>query len=177
MLKKIIPTLVVLALAASVVQAEVIENEKYPVTWWAWIPCTGDEVLLEGFMHVLITETMDAKGGFHWKYHVQPQKLQGEVVWPPDSPNLGAKYNATGLTQDTFSGKKGETYTFINNYRMIGQSKAPNFMVHETWHITINANGEVTAVVDNYKVKCKVKPAPSKGDTAATKWGKIKSQY
>lgn len=174
MLKKIIPTLVVLALAASLVQAEVLVNEKNPVMWYTWIPCTGDEVILEGFMHVLITGTVDANGGAHGKYKMQPMNLQGEVIW---GPNEGAKYNGTGGTQDQWNMKKGETYTFINNYRMIGQGKAPNYMVHETWHVTINANGEVTAVVDNVKVSCKGKPAPSKGDTVTTKWGKIKSQY
>ena len=34
--------------------------------------------------------------------------------------------------------------TFINN-----------FLVHENTHVTVNANGEVTASVDNFSVDCK----------------------
>lgn len=177
MLKKIIPTLVVLALAASLVQAEVTYNEKLPVTWWVYPPCTGDVVELGGYVHALWTWTEDANGGIHMKWS-ESCKLQGEVVGPPDSPNLGAKYNGTiNFHFYQWNIKKGETQTVINNLRMIGKGKAPNFTVHYTRHITVNANGEVTAVVDFEKVKCEVKPAPSKGDTITTKWGKIKSQY
>jgi hypothetical protein len=69
-----------------------------------------------------------------------------------DGPNLGAKYQATGVTQDTFNWKKGQTYTYINNYRFLGQGQAPNLTIHETWHVTVNANGTLTAVVDNVKI-------------------------
>jgi hypothetical protein len=178
-LKKIIPALVVLALAASLVQAEVTQNVKVPVTMYVEIPCPESQILsLTGDLHMLYALTMDENGGVHVKSHVQPQNLKGEIVWPDDAPNLGAKYNGTGVTQYERNIKKGETYTYINNFRMIGQGKAPNLTVHVTLHTTVNANGDITTDVVNVKSDCKEKkPAPSKGETVATKWGKIKSQY
>jgi hypothetical protein len=161
---------------ASLVHAKVIENIKIPTVEFALIPCTGDAVLLEGRLHILITETVDKNGGLHLKAHFQPMNLQGEVI---AGPNEGAKYNGTGVSQDRLNLKKGETFTMINNYRMIGQGKAPNFMVHETWHVTVNANGEVTANFIKVKVTCKPEPAPApaKSSTVATKWGRIKRGY
>jgi hypothetical protein len=47
------------------------------------------------------------------------------------------------------------TFTYINNFRMIGQGPGNNFLVHTTNHVTINANGEATATVDNTSTECK----------------------
>jgi hypothetical protein len=44
--------------------------------------------------------------------------------------------------------------TFVNNFRIIGASDANNFMVHTTVHMTVNANGEVTATVLNTNISC-----------------------
>jgi hypothetical protein len=163
-----------MASLTSLVHAKVVVNDKVPTGWLQIIPCSGDEVLLEGRLHIVITETVDKNGGLHLKGHFQPMDLKGEVI---AGPNEGAKYNATGVTQDNWNIKKGQTITYINRYRMIGQGKAPNFSVHETWHITINANGELTADVLNVKITCKPEPAPAKSSTVATKWGKIKRGY
>jgi hypothetical protein len=134
------------------VRAKVVLNEMVPVTWILVIPCSGDEAVLDGYMHTVVAETVDADGGIHVKMHYQPASLQGIVV---SGPNTGAKYNGAGVTQDQFNIKKGETYTYINNYRFIGQGRAPNLSIHETWHITVNANGEITAEPINVKITCK----------------------
>jgi hypothetical protein len=45
-------------------------------------------------------------------------------------------------------------FTFINNFRLIGQGPDNNLQVHQTIHTTINANGTVTSVVNNTSVEC-----------------------
>ena len=62
------------------------------------------------------------------------------------------------MTQDHFSGSLSNgqfNQTFINNFRIIGQGPGNNFLVHENFHLTINANGDVTTVHDNFSVDCK----------------------
>jgi hypothetical protein len=44
--------------------------------------------------------------------------------------------------------------TFINRFDMIGQGQAPNFSVHETFHVTVNADGSVTSFHDNFSITC-----------------------
>jgi len=38
---------------------------------------------------------------------------------------------------------------------IIGQGPGNNFPVHETYHVAVNANDEVTVVHDNFSVDCK----------------------
>ena len=131
----------------------VTTNVKYPVVWIEYVPCAmggaGEMIVLSGDLHVLFHTTLDDTGGFHIKMHTQPQGLSGT------GQTSGDKYQGTGVTQYSFNGKVGETYTFVNNYRMIGQGPGNNLLVHQNVHITINANGDMTAEVDNIKVDCK----------------------
>jgi hypothetical protein len=82
--------------------------------------------------------------------HFQPQDISGTGFV------TGDKYQGTGITQtsNTFSTPLPIEFTFVNNFYMIGQGPGNNFKVHETFHFTINANGVVTAVVDNFRVTC-----------------------
>lgn len=43
----------------------------------------------------------------------------------------------------------------MNNFRMIGQGPGNNFAIHQNIHITVNADGEITAQVDNHRVTCR----------------------
>jgi hypothetical protein len=148
---------IVLVLAVALpVNAAVTENDKTPYTMTVSVPCAndgaGETVELTGELHILTTFTEDGGGGIHMKMHYQPQAVHGVGL------TTGDKYNAVGVTQEThniaFDGFPYED-TYVNNFRIIGQGKGNNYLVHETWHVTINANGEVTAEVDNYSVECK----------------------
>jgi hypothetical protein len=82
----------------------------------------------------------------------QPQGISGT------GETTGAKYQATGVTQQSFKNslQNGQAnLTFVNNFRIIGQGPENNFLVHETLHITINANGTTTVSHDNFSVDCK----------------------
>lgn len=118
-----------------------------------YVPCAaggaGEVVVFEGNLHVLTALTVDNKGGFHLKTHAQPQGLSGVGLV------TGDKYQATGVTQDQTNVKAGQTYTYVNNFRMIGQGPGNNYTVHTTFHYTVNANGELTVVHDNTKIDCK----------------------
>lgn len=128
------------------------ENLIIPVVLNVFVSCAnggaGEFVTLEGNLHVLNHITSN-KNGFHVKSHVQPQGISGT------GQTTGDKYQATGVTQDQFNLGPGQTYTFINNFRIIGQGPGNNFLVHQNFHYTINANGELTVVVNNSRVECK----------------------
>jgi hypothetical protein len=129
------------------------DNVRVPFETIVFVPCAaggaGEEVFLSGSIHLLFVTTIDAGGGFHSKFHFQPQGVSGFGLI------TGDKYQGTGVTQGHFNGKVGVQDTFVNNFRIIGQGPGNNFMIHETFHVTINANGEVTAFVDNFRVTCR----------------------
>jgi hypothetical protein len=151
---------VVLALVVSlgVAQAQAkaisfVTNFSENTDLFVFVPCAdsgmGEYVLLSGPLHVLFVTVIDNQGGFHSKYLFNPQGISGTGL------STGDKYHATGETSGTFNGKVGYEQTYENNFKIIGQGPGNNFLVHETFHITVNPNGTLTAFVDNFSVKCK----------------------
>jgi hypothetical protein len=135
--------------------AAVQENDTTEINLTVFIPCAaggaGETVDLTGPLHTLITFTINGNNvsGF---FHLQPQGISGT------GETTGAKYQATGVTQESFknslqNGQANET--FVNNFRIIGQGPGNNFLVHETLHFTINADGAVTVSHDNFSADCK----------------------
>ncbi len=66
----------------------------------------------------------------------------------------GAKYRGTGMSQRQLSINAGVADSFVNTFSFIGQGSGNNLRVHETVHITINANGDLTVVHDNLSIDC-----------------------
>jgi hypothetical protein len=123
---------------------------KLPIAFDVFVPCAaggaGEFVSLSGTLHGLVHLTFDANGAFHAKFHDQPQRLSGF------GQTSGAAYQGTGVTQDLLNTNPS---TFVNNFRIIGQGPNNNFLVHEFFHITRNANEETTIIVDFVSVECR----------------------
>ncbi|MGH7589687.1 MAG: hypothetical protein ACRELU_13975 [Gemmatimonadota bacterium] len=135
-------------------ETEII-NERFLIELLVFVSCAdegaGELVLLEGTLHSLFHITINSNN-FKVKVHDQPQGISGTGL------TTGDKYQATGVTQETVGGSfvNGQfSDTFVNNFRIIGQGPGNNFLLHENLHITLNANGELTAFVDNFSVECK----------------------
>jgi len=130
-------------------------NEKVAVNIQVFIPCAnggaGEDVLLSGFLHALSTTTINGNN-VRAKFHFQPQGIKGVGLV------TGDKYQANGVTQDQLKGSlvNGQyEETFINNFRIIGQGNGNNLLMHETFHVTVNANGALTVLIDKIESDCK----------------------
>ncbi|MCH8987027.1 hypothetical protein IIA94_02560 [Patescibacteria group bacterium] len=143
---------------ATPVQAKattITTNINIPISLDVFVPCAnggaGEIVVLNGPLHVLFHSTLN-DNRFRVKAHFQPQGVSGVGMSPGD------KYQATGVTQSGFGGSfvNGQfTSTFVNNFRIIGKGKGNNLLIHMVFHITVNANGDVTTTVNNVKFDCK----------------------
>ena len=154
---RVVTMLVVLTLAVLTVPANaaVQVNDTTDISLQVFVPCalggTGEVVDLAGPLHTVIIFTINGNnvsGGFHF----QPQGITGT------GETSGDKYQATGVTQQSFSQslQNGQTsLTFVNNFRIIGQGPGNNYLVHETFHFTVNADGTTTVTHDNFSVDCK----------------------
>ena len=132
--------------------AEVTTNEFVPMDSIVEIPCAGDVVQLTGPLHVLMVTTIDATGGMHVKMHFQPQAVSGVSLI------TGDRYQATGVTQWQYyipADQIGREFTLVNNFRIIGQGRGNNFLVHENVHATTNPDGTVTVDFDHLNIDCK----------------------
>jgi hypothetical protein len=125
-----------------------IFNGSVPLDAFVIIPKTGDVVHLSGALHVKLDETFDSSGGLHFKMQMQPQGVSGVDL------TTGAKYQGNGSTQtmEIFTGNGAVSLTSVNNFQIIGQGPDNNYTVHEIFHATINANGDVTAAIDNLTI-------------------------
>lgn len=133
-------------------RAEVLVNTVIVFSQPVFIPCVPEDVLIQGNLHILVTQTVDGQGGVHYKFHYQPQGVTGI------GSATGTVYHATGLTQghtNVNSGGLPYTDTYVNNFRIIGEGRGNNYLVHNVFHVTVNANGEVSALVDFTSVDCK----------------------
>lgn len=158
-IKVLVMALLVMLLAAVLIapvgaKADTITYSiSYPLDLSVFNECAdggnGEIVELSGNMHEVFHVTLDGKGGLHVKTHINPQGVSGVGL------TTGAKYQGVGVTQDKLNAKTGETFTYVNNYRIIGQGPGNNFMLHENIHFTVNANGEVTASHENFSATCR----------------------
>ena len=154
MYKKALAIVCGLGMTFGVANAAVTVNESNDILLSVFVPCAaggaGEIVDLSGQLHTLITFTINGNN-VSGKQHFQPQGLSGV------GETTGLKYQGTGVTQASFtiSLQNGQANsTFINRFDIIGQGPNNNFSVHETAHITFNANGDVTVNFDNFGVDC-----------------------
>ena len=127
----------------------VSSTEEIP--FFVLVPCAnGGAGELVGGTIILHTVIHTDKDGNVTKTHFQPQtsSLVGLTT--------GMAYKATGVTQFMFDSNLDNgatTFTFINRFHIVG--KGVQFYAKDTFHTTVNANGETTTTVDNFSVECK----------------------
>ena len=147
----LIVTLTMAFMPAVPAQAAVTQNIKAPMSMQVLVPCTGEIIILQGILHTLVTLTQDSNGGLHVSAHFQPQKLKGV------GQTTGDKYIGVGVSRDNTNDRAPlqSEYTYVNNFRIIGTGKdAVRYMVHQTIHLAVNANGVATANITNARITC-----------------------
>jgi hypothetical protein len=130
-------------------------SESFPFVQLEEVPCAnggaGETVSIEGTLHVVVRLTTDKAGGVHTTLHFQPQGVKGTGLTTGDIYRGGG---VTRWTTNTNSDSLPLTETHINNFRLIGPGPGNNVQVHMNTHVTINANGVITAEVDNSSAIC-----------------------
>ena len=144
-----------MATPASASPSSSTTSVKFPISVAVYVSCAnggaGETVFLSGTLHDLFHFGSSGSGGFTVTAHDNPQGVRGVGT------TTGAQYRGTGVTQSHFhvSGSGLPiTSTFVNNFAIVGQGPGNNFRVHEVFHITINANGTLTATVSNFRATC-----------------------
>jgi hypothetical protein len=129
-------------------------STSVPLDQLAFVPCAadgaGELVQLSGSLHIL-SHVTENKNRFRVVSQFNPQGVRGVGL------TTGTVYQGTGVTRNTFSGSFNNGQyeeTFIDNFRLIGKAGAASLRIHQTFHVTVNANGDVTALVEQYNADC-----------------------
>ena len=152
MLAAMLSTIVPVALFAQAIA--ITTSEFIPFAQLAFVPCAdggaGELVLIEGTLHVLTHVSINGNQA-NIKEQFQPQGATGVGL------TTGDTYHAVGGTKfhDTIPLTSGaQTFTLVNNFRLMGPGTDNNLQVHQNVHVTVNANGEITTEIDNTSAEC-----------------------
>ena len=116
-------------------------------------PCMDEDLVhVSGRLHIKISYT-ENDNRISGSAHFQPMGAKLEGV------ETGDEFVGTGMFKENFSSpvddRGAATTTFVSNFRILGKGAAPNLLIHQVGHITINADGTVTAEVDRTSVECR----------------------
>lgn len=126
-----------------------------PFSATLWIPCAnggaGETVALSGELEFSSHEVLDADGGTHERRMVRPSGVVGVGA------TSGLNYRGTGMSfmSEGVAAEGSSVYTYVNNFRIIGQGAGNNLLVHAVVHQTTDADGNVVATVDLSSNTCK----------------------
>lgn len=109
----------------------------------------GDEVFVSGNVLGTFVVTEKPNGGATLITKFNPQGVTGVSLI------TGARYRAVGVTTFMTVFAPGVTSdTYVNRFFLIGTGGAPKSLFSETVHVTILANGTVTASVEKVSNVC-----------------------
>lgn len=130
--------------------AATVFNVKMPVAGFVADACTGELVDLAGELHTMDTLTTDHNGGVHHDiYFNQHVKGTGETS--------GAVYLLNESKHTTINTNSGDTVTetMPKSVELVAQGQAPNLLLHELIHMTVNPDGTITSSVDTFSTECR----------------------
>ena len=146
--------IIALGLPAAVVGASLIASaaaattsERFPIDFVA-TDCPDNPVHLTGTVHGVLTTVENANGTVLVSFSFNPQGVTGVGLVN------GLVYHGTGVTRESQTFGDAETHTFVNNFRLISPGRGGDVMVQQVFHVTLNANGEVTATQDRTTISC-----------------------
>jgi hypothetical protein len=131
-------------------QAETIikDNHRSPFIFFE-SGCT-EPVFIEGTQHTVARTLIDANGGFHTKFHFNLQG-QGEGL------DSGDKYVFKNVLNTHINSPGPFNRTFTQTFKVTRQGSASatdDVQAKVLSHVTVNANGEVSAVVNEFEFVC-----------------------
>jgi hypothetical protein len=120
----------------------------------AFVPCAGDDgesVELDIREQIVTHESTDSQGRTHVHFIVNDKGTTGTGL------TTGARYHQVGATRenDLIVEDAPVVVSFANVLNLVGQGQAPNLLIHETFHLTINANGVTTVEREIQRVECR----------------------
>ena len=105
------------------------------------ITITNGSVLIQG------SSVQDASGDFLGTFDVAAHAIgTGNIS--------GTQYELTGTTHDTFKLGPGRVFTEIASSRIVAPGPDNGLVFRSTNHLTITANGEVTAESGTFEITC-----------------------
>jgi hypothetical protein len=120
-------------------------STKIPLDFIRSNDCTGEQVELSGTIHLVSQQQSDGSVVGHFNY----QNVSGVGL------TSGTTYRASTVDTVRLAAPFPSDITSVGSFHLIGQGENDNLLVNALFHITVNANGEVTASIDDTSIRCR----------------------
>jgi hypothetical protein len=124
-------------------------NTVVPISGTTTNPCNGEDVTFTGTLHMVFHFHVDNSGGMHLDSLENTSNVKGVGMVTIVKYVISQTDNMT-LNLDPAS----ETTTALHENEISQTRVVPDFKLHFIFHITLNANGTVTAVVFKPSATC-----------------------
>lgn len=133
-----------LFISASSVSALGATSTDMPLHFIRSGDCTGEDVEISGTIHMVNETQSDGSLIGHFNY----QNVTGVGL------TSGNTYRVSAVDQIRLAAPFPSDITSVNSFRLISQGSSSNLLVNVLYHITVNANGEVTISIDDLTMQC-----------------------
>ena len=144
----------IVSISALGVASTQTQSMEVPLALSQFIPCAnlgnGEIVDFSGTLHVVISSTANGNN-IHLNELFNPQGAKGV------GETTGDVWQATGETRQDLTASVSSfpfEITFVNNFKLV-DGRGGSFQIHENVHVTVNADGTMTASHDNLTFTCK----------------------
>ncbi|HZG51130.1 MAG TPA: hypothetical protein VEZ40_03245 [Pyrinomonadaceae bacterium] len=138
--------------AARAQATTVTSNASFPFADTA-VSCDNETVNISGKMHLMAHVTTDARSGRHIVLQINTASVKG-VGASSGSEYVSGATNHDSINDPDTTGGQTE-YTTTTKFLLVGKGRLPDMFVKTTMHVTVNANGEVTAQVTKVTAECR----------------------
>jgi hypothetical protein len=109
--------------------------------------CTGESITIQGTLRSLIHVTFDPTGGGHFRFSTGQHGT--------GTGTTGAHYTlaTTSGSEANFPGT-AFAFTIEVNSLLVTPGPTNNQTLHSTAHVTFDANGNFSSMVDNFRADC-----------------------
>lgn len=110
--------------------------------------CFGEDITLTGGTILIQSHGVMDQNGAHGTFDVARQGVQGVGA------QSGALYHMTGTDTATQSIDGGFQTTMNDHINIVGQGPDNNAVISSVLHLTVDANGQITAAVNDFSITC-----------------------
>ena len=140
---RLILTLSILGPASSALAAPAT-SDQLPIDFLRSADCTNEVVEISGTIHVVNQIQADGTVIGHFNY----QNVRGLGL------RSGNIYQVSAVDQILLRAPFPSSITSVQSFQLISRGAESNLLVNVLYHITVNANGEVTASIDDLNMQC-----------------------
>ena len=120
-----------------------------PIEFTLYDPCNGEFVDIAGTIHTVSHTRARANGGSHVGFHQNFANVTGV------GETSGTEYRIAGSASQRMNVGGAQVSSITVHEVFVSRGSAPNEAIGIRMHVTVNADGETTALVDESPTECR----------------------